>query len=113
MRCLDCHYELKNLTPIAGVHRCPECGRAFDPIIETTFDGPESRRLREEMWVKRSLVIIPSAFAVFGIAMALIVGDLKTDEIIAMFAVVVPCAVGWVGLLLFLHWRSRRKEPAS
>ena len=27
MRCLDCRYNLKHLTE----HRCPECGRAFDP----------------------------------------------------------------------------------
>ena len=33
MRCLDCHYSLKNLTE----HRCPECGRAFDPLDARTY----------------------------------------------------------------------------
>lgn len=27
MRCLSCNYDLSNLTE----HRCPECGREFDP----------------------------------------------------------------------------------
>jgi hypothetical protein len=27
VRCLSCKYDLKKLTE----HRCPECGRAFDP----------------------------------------------------------------------------------
>jgi len=33
VRCLDCNYSLKNLTE----HRCPECGRAFDPNDPLTF----------------------------------------------------------------------------
>src|SRR5688572_4899088 len=37
MRCLSCHYDLSNLTE----HRCPECGRVFDPTDSRTFnDGP-------------------------------------------------------------------------
>ena len=34
MRCLSCHYDLRNLAK----HRCPECGRAFDPDNPCTFD---------------------------------------------------------------------------
>jgi hypothetical protein len=39
MRCLGCQYNLKNLTPVGGggEHRCPECGRAFDPNDATSF----------------------------------------------------------------------------
>ena len=33
MHCLTCKYDLSNLTE----HRCPECGRAFDPNDATTF----------------------------------------------------------------------------
>lgn len=33
MRCLSCKYELSNLTE----HRCPECGREFDPNDPATF----------------------------------------------------------------------------
>jgi hypothetical protein len=36
MRCLSCHYDLKNLTE----HRCPECGRAFRPNDPATFLPP-------------------------------------------------------------------------
>jgi hypothetical protein len=37
VRCLSCKYDLRNLTSGAK-HRCPECGRAFDPKDPTTFD---------------------------------------------------------------------------
>ncbi len=37
MRCLDCHYSLVNLTE----HRCPECGRRFDPANNQTFETEE------------------------------------------------------------------------
>src|SRR5438045_3979320 len=33
MRCLSCKYDLRHLTE----HRCPECGREFDPSDPTTF----------------------------------------------------------------------------
>ncbi len=33
MRCLDCHYNLSKLPE----HRCPECGREFDPKNRRTF----------------------------------------------------------------------------
>jgi hypothetical protein len=35
-RCLGCGYLLRGLAE----HRCPECGRAFDPGDITTFDSP-------------------------------------------------------------------------
>ena len=34
MRCLGCRYNLKGLAE----HRCPECGRAFDPSDRNTFE---------------------------------------------------------------------------
>src|SRR5688572_13311268 len=39
MRCLACHYSLKNLTE----HRCPECGREFDPNDSTTVSNEPPR----------------------------------------------------------------------
>jgi hypothetical protein len=35
VRCKTCHYSLKNLAE----HRCPECGRVFDPNDPTTWAG--------------------------------------------------------------------------
>jgi hypothetical protein len=35
MRCKTCHYSLANLP--GPEHRCPECGRAFDPKDARTF----------------------------------------------------------------------------
>jgi hypothetical protein len=34
MRCLGCQYDLKHLAQ----HRCPECGKTFDPGDPATFD---------------------------------------------------------------------------
>ena len=42
MHCLSCQYDLQNLTE----HRCPECGRIFDPNDDRTFQSPASSRLR-------------------------------------------------------------------
>jgi hypothetical protein len=33
VRCKTCHYSLMNLTE----HRCPECGKPFDPNDQSTF----------------------------------------------------------------------------
>lgn len=43
MYCRDCRYPLRDL----DVHRCPECGSAFDPNDPDTFDRslPNSRWL--------------------------------------------------------------------
>ena len=37
MRCLDCQYDLSKLSE----HRCPECGREFDPNDPDSFDNGE------------------------------------------------------------------------
>ena len=42
MRCLSCNYDLSHLSS-GGEHRCPECGRAFDPSRRATF-GPRLRK---------------------------------------------------------------------
>jgi uncharacterized paraquat-inducible protein A len=35
MRCLNCKYDLRQLTE----HRCPECGREFDPNNPNSYDS--------------------------------------------------------------------------
>ena len=40
MRCLSCKYDLCHLTE----HRCPECGREFDPANPKTYETDASRR---------------------------------------------------------------------
>ncbi len=48
-RCLTCGYILRGLM----AHRCPECGRAFDPNDPTTFDNASQAILR----IRRALTI--------------------------------------------------------
>jgi hypothetical protein len=43
VRCKNCHYALEGLT----VHRCPECGRVFDPCDHKTFDDSEPLSLED------------------------------------------------------------------
>lgn len=47
MRCLKCNYDLSGLTE----HRCPECGRGFDPANHHTYFSIE----REVEACRRSL----------------------------------------------------------
>jgi hypothetical protein len=47
MRCLSCKYDLQKLSPGSeGLHRCPECGYAFDPDLPFTYEKPRSLRCR-------------------------------------------------------------------
>lgn len=62
MRCKTCHYSLANLTPRGGEHRCPECGRAFDPNNASTFMSSRQAALL------RSLDIGPQWRALNGCA---------------------------------------------
>src|SRR5690349_15692237 len=59
MRCLDCHYSLKNLTE----HRCPECGRAFDP------DDPSTVRYSEKTPWTRVMILLGCVFVLSSIAL--------------------------------------------
>ena len=52
MRCLDCHYDLSRQTGhLEGGHRCPECGRAFDPDHPLTFESDLVRRRARHRWL--------------------------------------------------------------
>ena len=51
MRCKTCHYSLENLTE----HRCPECGRAFDPADPRTFLSASNAVLQRSLTVQDSV----------------------------------------------------------
>jgi len=44
MRCLNCKYDLRQLSE----HRCPECGREFDPDDPQTFELPTQQTKQSE-----------------------------------------------------------------
>lgn len=61
MRCLSCHYDLRNLAE----HRCPECGREFDPSDSSTYEGLEvPRRVPFKHFVVLSAVSVVMAVVV-------------------------------------------------
>ena len=63
MRCKTCHYSLEHLTE----HRCPECGRAFDPKDPKTFDIPQSLRTRLVEWhLRHKLFVVGGLMMVLG-----------------------------------------------
>lgn len=70
MRCLSCKYDLRNLTREgrgAGEHRCPECGRVFDPDDPRTFR--RSRVTTTRFWLIRlgACAILAYVFVFFTI----------------------------------------------
>lgn len=62
-RCLGCDYLLIGLSE----HRCPECGRAFDPADETTFSTKTRSQRRRQL--AKNLVVPLSLF--YGAAISL------------------------------------------
>src|SRR6185503_12223613 len=72
MRCKSCHYSLANLTE----HRCPECGRHFDPSDPTTFDVlAKFRRSRK----RRKILLLTAALIWQLVVWSLTVGGIFID----------------------------------
>ena len=60
MRCKTCHYSLSGLSE----HRCPECGRAFDPNDPNTVELPtKARYLGVPEWSNMTMLLIFSGVA--------------------------------------------------
>ncbi|MCC6907920.1 MAG: hypothetical protein IT430_08285 [Phycisphaerales bacterium] len=73
MHCLSCNYDLQNLAE----HRCPECGRVFDPGDDRTFRSPDSARLR----VPVNLVLLLFVGLGVGLPLLLIIIQLLIEVI--------------------------------
>jgi hypothetical protein len=60
VRCKTCHYSLANLTE----HRCPECGKRFDPKVRASFLSEFEYTMRRDdrvVFLSALLVIIAIA----------------------------------------------------
>jgi len=72
MRCKTCHYPLAKLT----THRCPECGRVFDPDDPSTYSSGRSTSLRR--WfvnpAARAVLYAPIMVWLYWVVRALLVG---------------------------------------
>ncbi len=101
MRCKTCQYPLAKLTE----HRCPECGRAFDPNDPSTFlSGLEPNPKRRHVTLAfRALLIAPWLTWVFWMCLLLAQGGQggMSDSIRAkLFDSVVMTIFFWPVLLV-------------
>jgi hypothetical protein len=69
MRCLSCKYDLRNLTAQSD-HRCPECGRVFDP------DDPRTWSKRPRRAWPRPAVFLPIMFVAWVVLTSVFFIDL-------------------------------------
>ena len=63
VRCKTCHYSLTNLTK----HRCPECGKPFDPNDPSSFD---TRNHNLPDWL---LMMLSAAFLGAAVGLCLLI----------------------------------------
>ncbi|QQE13769.1 hypothetical protein JD969_10000 [Planctomycetota bacterium] len=59
--CMHCEYNIAYLTD----HRCPECGRSFDPSDPTTYFGPYQERTKPPYTTFFISICIVSTICVF------------------------------------------------
>jgi predicted amidophosphoribosyltransferase len=105
VRCLSCKYDLSHLTE----HRCPECGRTFDPSDALTFFTDSSQR-----WIaiRRALISIILIYATIVVLMAIFVDfDRRLNPFTQSLMIApIPTAVlcPFVLLQMFLNLRKHQ-----
>ena len=107
MRCLSCNYDLSNLTE----HRCPECGRAFDPNNPATYGKPPLVLSLRRMLPIAVLCYILNVAVILWIAIQDTPGDLGISiRMIPLSALVLlPVSFG-LGLLVYLVFLILRRH---
>jgi hypothetical protein len=92
MRCLSCKYDLSHLAE----HRCPECGRAFDPSDARTYDapdGPSRKYSRLSIWIAGWCLALGSFLLAVG-SIGRVAGPDRVEPLmVTVLALVVPCAI--------------------
>jgi hypothetical protein len=97
MRCRSCDYPLRHLPE----HRCPECGRGFDPADPATFN-PEPVPFKPPVW----LLTLQAAACLGLVVLAMISQTPLGRWCCALLA--------WINGFLFVTlFRERRKQNAA
>jgi len=101
MRCLSCEYPLKGLVE----HRCPECGREFDPNDPKTFDDGQRARLYGR-WRRAEVAAIAAVF-VFSALIVFSSSDHRMTSLpfVALLALMVT--VGSLPVILTVSFLAR------
>ena len=101
MRCLTCHYSLKNLTE----HRCPECGRTFDPNDPDTFLAEKKYQIKT--WHMVAIV----SFGAFMLVNAVlrVLHHIERGNDFLWWAGCVALDAAGIAVIIFLYVRERRR----
>jgi hypothetical protein len=105
VRCLNCRYDLRNL----GEHRCPECGREFDPTDPTTFSLPERMMMTGRAFVRLALFAYTCNLLFIGyVAIKELPGDWSNIITVPMGALIL-LPVTFIGcvMLFAMYWSIR------
>jgi len=102
VRCLACHYSLKNLTE----HRCPECGRTFDPNDPRTYESAPERRPPR---IRNGLMLLVLAFVLAQLAIGSlpVPPSLVHESLGARFMRIAPSASIISVVVVLVFWMPR------
>ena len=99
MRCISCQYDLSKLTE----HRCPECGRAFDPNDLSTVD---LSRANNQFWLWPPLLLL--MVVSYGATLVfLCAGRSRFDFVLAVILSLLICPLPFLVLFIPFLWLSR------
>ena len=105
MRCLSCHYDLRNLSE----DRCPECGRAFDPSDSATYTTadadtpPHSEDWRAVLWLGSCFGVISIVLTLWGVAG---IGPFEAVCVAILFTLLASPFLVLLQFLLARLWKS-------
>jgi hypothetical protein len=101
VRCLSCHYDPSHLTE----HRCPECGRAFDP------NDPNTLYQRPLLTIRGALLLYAIFFVGFSLGQVVILQQ-DPDLVGSGVLTIIATGIALPTLLIILPWCSRRKKKS-
>ena len=112
MRCKNCHYSLEGLTE----HRCPECGRGFDPRDQRTFDVQRRWQASDDWRVMAGLYLVSTACVFIAIRNTEDDWSLIIQLVVSAFSAVFWTLFAWALLTSFekgAHARRRSNQALT
>ena len=98
MRCKGCQYSLEKLT--GPPHRCPECGREFDPNFPAPIETRESERYKKNIFALSAIACLGAPFLI-GMPLRSLFG-------VDAYAVLFAASMIGMAVLMHVYWKSSR-----